>query len=57
MLHRQLVRAAVRRSHQSCNDTIRTFSHTKIKKAEVELFVDDVPVKIEGIMAPILYDF
>ncbi|KAF2156213.1 NADH-quinone oxidoreductase [Myriangium duriaei CBS 260.36] len=48
MLHRQLCRAARRPQRLSRFDATRTFTSTARRNAEVEIFVDDQPVKIEA---------
>jgi len=48
MLSRQLLRAARRPQPISRLNVARTFATSQPRKAEVEIFVDDKPVKIEG---------
>jgi len=48
MLSRQLLRAARRPQPLPRLNAARTFATTQPRKAEIEIFVDDKPVKIEG---------
>ncbi|PSK59482.1 NADH dehydrogenase (quinone), G subunit [Elsinoe australis] len=48
MLQRQLLRAARRPQRLSRFNASRTFATTIPRTAEVEIFVDDQPVKIEA---------